>query len=41
MLLDGSEIPDDLYVKIFLAKIRLKFAYKDKNTLGEELTFKA
>jgi len=29
MLLEGMEISDELYVKMFVAKLRLTYEYKD------------
>ena len=29
MLLDGQEISDNLYVEIFVAKLRIAYQYKD------------
>ena len=31
MLLEGMEICDELYVKMFIAKLRLTYEYKDPN----------
>lgn len=37
LLLDGEEISDDLYVKVFVTKLRLQYAYKDPKTKQQEL----
>ena len=29
LLLDGCEISDDLYVKVFITKLRMQYPYKD------------
>ena len=34
-LFDGAEIPDQLYVDLYVAKLRITYEYKDKVTLGE------
>ena len=37
MLLDGMEISDELYVKMFIAKLRLAYEYKDPARKQKEL----
>ena len=37
MLLEGMEICDELYVKMFIAKLRLTYEYKDPNKKQREL----
>ena len=37
MLLDGQEISDKLYVKMFIAKLRMTYEYKDPATKAKEL----
>jgi len=34
-LFDGAEIPDQLYVDLYVAKLRMAYAYKDRETLGD------
>jgi hypothetical protein len=34
-LFDGAEIPDQLYVDLYIAKLRMTYEYKDKKALGE------
>ena len=41
MLLDGLEISDELYVKMFIAKLRMTYEYKDPATKQKELKAKA
>lgn len=36
-LFNGEEIPDQLYVDLYIAKLRLSYAYKDKSTLKGEV----
>jgi hypothetical protein len=36
-LFNGEEIPDQLYVDLYVAKLRLTYAYKDKDTLKSEV----
>jgi hypothetical protein len=36
-LFDGAEIPDQLYVDLFVAKLRMTYEYKDKATLKARL----
>ena len=33
-LFDGAEIPDQLYVDLYIAKLRMNYEYKDKKALG-------
>lgn len=33
VLYEGSEISDQLYVDLFIAKLRMSYEYKDKETL--------
>jgi len=35
-LFEGVEIPDDLYVDLYIAKLRITYDYKDKATLTKE-----
>ena len=37
LLLDGDEISDDLYVKVFVTKLRMQYPYKDPKTKQKEL----
>lgn len=37
LLLDGQEITDDLYVKVFVTKLRMQYEYKDPATKQKEL----
>ena len=37
MLLDGKEISDNLYVEIFVAKLRITYQYKDPREKQKEL----
>ena len=37
MLLDGLEISDELYIKMFIAKLRMTYEYKDPATKQKEL----
>ena len=37
MLLEGMEISDELYVKMFISKLRLTYEYKDPLTKKKEL----
>ena len=41
MLLDGLEISDDLYVKMFVAKLRMTYEHKDPATKQRELKSQA
>ena len=36
-LFEGAEIPDQLYVDLFIAKLRMTYEYKDKDTLKYKL----
>lgn len=38
--MEGTEISDDLYVKLFIAKLRRTYPYKSKETLRRELKSK-
>ena len=37
LLLDGEEINDDLYVKVFVTKLRMQYPYKDPKSKQKEL----
>ena len=37
MLLDGEEISDELYVKVFVTKLRIQYPYKDPKTKQSEV----
>ena len=37
LLLDGEEISDDLYVKVFITKLRMQYPYKDPATKQREI----
>jgi len=37
LLLDGEEINDDLYVKVFVTKLRMQYPYKDPKSKQIEL----
>lgn len=37
LLKEGIEISDDIYVKLFVAKLRRTYPYKSKETLRKEL----
>ena len=37
LLLDGQEISDDLYVRVFLTKLRMQYEYKDPKTKQREV----
>ena len=37
LLLDGEEISDDLYVKVFITKLRMQYPYKDPATKQREV----
>lgn len=37
LLLDGDEITDDLYVKVFVTKLRMQYPYKDPKTKQKEI----
>ncbi len=37
LLLDGEEISDDLYVRVFVTKLRIQYPYKDPKTKQKEL----
>lgn len=37
LLLDGDEISDDLYVKVFVTKLRMQYPYKDPKTKQRDL----
>ena len=37
LLLNGDEISDDLYVKVFVTKLRMQYPYKDPKTRQKEL----
>ena len=37
LLLDGQEITDDLYVRVFVTKLRMQYEYKDPMTKQKEL----
>jgi hypothetical protein len=39
-LKEGIEISDEIYVKLFVAKLRLTYPYKSKKTLRRELKTK-
>ena len=41
MLLDGMEISDELYIKMFIAKLRMAYEYKDPATKQKELRMTA
>ena len=41
LLLDGQEISDDLYVRVFLTKLRMQYEYKDPKTKQREIKNKA
>ena len=34
-LFEGQEIPDQLYVDLYIAKLRMTYEYRDKKALGE------
>lgn len=36
-LYDGSEIPDQLYVDLYVAKLRMTYEYKDRKILGDDV----
>mmetsp|Transcript_6305 Transcript_6305/g.10241 ORF Transcript_6305/g.10241 Transcript_6305/m.10241 type:complete len:166 (+) Transcript_6305:915-1412(+) len=36
-LFDGQEIPDQLYVDLYIAKLRMTYAYKDKEVLRQKI----
>ena len=40
-LFDGAEIPDQLYVDLYVAKLRMAYPYKDRKTLGDAVTAEA
>ena len=40
LLVEGEEISDELYVKLFLAKLRMTYPHKTKAQLKEELRAK-
>jgi hypothetical protein len=37
ILLEGEEVPDELYVKLIVTKLRMTFPHKDKKTIRTEL----
>jgi len=37
LLLDGQEISDELYVKVFVTKLRMQYPYKDPKTKQKEI----
>jgi len=37
LLLDGEEISDELYVKVFVTKLRIQYPYKDPKTKQSEV----
>jgi len=37
LLLDGQEISDELYVKVFVTKLRMQYPYKDPKTKQREI----
>ena len=37
-LYDGEEISDQLYVKLYVAKLRITYEYKDRATLKGEVS---
>ena len=37
LLLDGQEITDDLYVKVFVTKLRMQYEYKDPASKQKEI----
>lgn len=37
-LFDGAEISDQLYVDLYVAKLRITYEYKDRLTLGDTIT---
>jgi len=39
-LKEGIEITDDIYVRLFIAKLRLTYPHKSKRTLRRELKLK-
>lgn len=41
LLLDGDEISDDLYVKVFVTKLRIQYPYKDPKTKQKEIKTQA
>ena len=41
LLLDGEEISDELYVKVFLTKLRMQYPYKDPKTKQKEVKAQA
>ena len=41
LLLDGEEISDDLYVRVFVTKLRIQYPYKDPKTKQKELKSQA
>ena len=41
LLLDGEEIGDDLYVRVFVTKLRIQYPYKDPKTKQKELKSQA
>jgi hypothetical protein len=40
VLADGEEISDELYVKLFVAKLRMAYPHKSKQQLRKELRAK-
>lgn len=40
LLRDGTEITDDVYVKLFVAKLRLTYPHKSKKQIRRELKVK-
>jgi hypothetical protein len=40
-LYEGKEISDQLYVELYIAKLRITFSYKDKETLKGEILSEA
>ena len=41
LLLDGQEISDELYVRVFLTKLRMQYPYKDPKTKQKEVKAQA
>ena len=37
LLLDGQEITDDIYVKVFVTKLHMQYEYKDPATKQKEI----
>lgn len=38
---EGKEVSDQLYVDLYIAKLRITFSYKDKETLKSEILSEA